>query len=1080
VPYRCAFLLRRTLLALRVFAGFGAILLTSHCASDAAGRGSGSRDPLVALSRVEMTRTIEPRLSITTAYRPCSAAVPKGGTVPRADCKAAGEDLAPSSAVLDVAQQASARIQANADPDALHAAAIIDLIWGEGGIPLERSVSYLRTASRLAERKAAVYTDLAAALMVRAEQHQAPRDLVEAIEMADVALELEPRNETARFNLALGLERLGLDGQAQRAWEAFLQVDSTSRWAEEARHRARPPVEVPEPPAAPGSDASEAEIAAYVDAAPEAAMLFGWDHALDSWAVAVSAHDTKRAERSLRLATHIGDELERRNRDATLAEAARAIGVAARRPSALVRLARAHHEYAVGRAAYRVNDVVPAGRSFKRALATPGISAPLAGWARFYYAATLVFRGRLEAGEAEFRRLVADADTLREPSLAGRARWGLGTSLLRRGRYQQSIQAVEAAAALFERSGERESLGWVQDIAADAKQVFAGASAEYEARQRALLTLRPYRRAIPLHNVFYSAAQSAAADGLPRAALRLQDEGVEVADRIGDGIRPAEARIARAKLLTAAGRRHAASEDLRAARDLVAALKPGPAREWLTADLQAAEAATSLAGGAAIAALDSAAAFWRSQNNQLRLIPILVARSNAALAVDDVERGTADLETALALVSQQSTHMTSVELRASLLDAAQRVVDKLVMLRVRSGAPTQALADLESARVSLAPVRQSGAARGPRLLAAPRQVAVEFALIGDTLLTWTIADTTVQLNHATVDRKRFVQTIERARASLELRADALGLEQDLASLYDWLLRPVERSLGPPRGMPLVVIADGEIAGVPFAALRDTAQQRYLIEDHPLRFVSSLRDAARSHPARAPRNPRVLLVADPAFDQSAFPTLARLPGAAAETGAVASEYADTIQLSGPGATRMAFESALGRVNILHYAGHAVFDDDRPEQSLLVLAQGSDETPGRETAAAVAQLDLTHVRLVVLSACETNRSRSGRSGGFAGLAGAFLTAGAGGVVGSLWRVDDRLTKSLMSELHRVYRQSGDGARALQAAQLMLLRSADPALRSPATWAAFRYTDGSHRSAEGDQLGPAHGSSLVQTSF
>src|SRR5262249_31754944 len=192
---------------------------TSHCANEAAGRGNANRDPLVALSRLEITRTIEPRLSIRTAYQPCSAAIPAGGTVPRADCKAATANFAPSSAMLDVAQRASALIQANADPDALHAAALIDLVWGgEGGIPLERSVSYLRAASRLAERRAAVYADLAAALMVRAERHQTPRDLVEAIEMADVALELEPQNEAARFNLALGLDRLGLDGQAQRAW----------------------------------------------------------------------------------------------------------------------------------------------------------------------------------------------------------------------------------------------------------------------------------------------------------------------------------------------------------------------------------------------------------------------------------------------------------------------------------------------------------------------------------------------------------------------------------------------------------------------------------------------------------------------------------------------------------------------------------------------------------------------------------------------------------------------------------------------------------------------------------------------
>ncbi|HYR09073.1 MAG TPA: CHAT domain-containing protein, partial [Longimicrobium sp.] len=76
------------------------------------------------------------------------------------------------------------------------------------------------------------------------------------------------------------------------------------------------------------------------------------------------------------------------------------------------------------------------------------------------------------------------------------------------------------------------------------------------------------------------------------------------------------------------------------------------------------------------------------------------------------------------------------------------------------------------------------------------------------------------------------------------------------------------------------------------------------------------------------------------------------------------------------------------------------------------------------------------------------------GFAGLAGALLGAGVDGVVGSPWRVEDGLSGPLMTEFHRAYRRTGDGAGALRAAQLAALRGGDPALRSPAAWAAFRY--------------------------
>jgi hypothetical protein len=85
----------------------------------------------------------------------------------------------------------------------------------------------------------------------------------------------------------------------------------------------------------------------------------------------------------------------------------------------------------------------------------------------------------------------------------------------------------------------------------------------------------------------------------------------------------------------------------------------------------------------------------------------------------------------------------------------------------------------------------------------------------------------------------------------------------------------------------------------------------------------------------------------------------------------------------------------------------------------------------------------VRLVVLSACRAVRPGGGRAEGFAGLSGALLAAGAGGVVGSTGQVDDVTTQALMVAFHRAWRRSGDGAAALREAQLQLLRSPDPTL-------------------------------------
>jgi CHAT domain-containing protein len=226
----------------------------------------------------------------------------------------------------------------------------------------------------------------------------------------------------------------------------------------------------------------------------------------------------------------------------------------------------------------------------------------------------------------------------------------------------------------------------------------------------------------------------------------------------------------------------------------------------------------------------------------------------------------------------------------------------------------------------------------------------------------------------------------------------------------------------------------------------------LVEDHAVRFASSLRDPTAV--ARPGRGVPVTLMADPAFDRSGFPELERLPGAAAEVEAIGRLYAGARKLDGADAHAEAIMALLRRGGVAHFAGHAVFDDARPEQSFLVAATGREETSARITAAEIEQMDLRQLRLVVLSACQTARAQAGRSGGFAGLAGAFLAAGAGGVVGSLWRVDDESTRTLMERFHATYRESGDAGGALRQAQLQMLRSTDPALRSPAAWAGFRY--------------------------
>lgn len=1005
------------------------------------------------LARLVGARTVAPQLSIHTPYGRCPESAPPEGTIPRARCTGAGA-RAPAGQALRFRTPPGSGPGSEDRADSLHADALVDLVWADSaGISLSRSISSLQSASRLADRPAGVLVDLSAAYLVRAERAQSARDLLEAMETARQALLLEPRNPGARYNLALALDRYGLDGQALEAWEQYLMTDSVSGWAHEARDRVRALAARPEAP----PPASVAEAEAYAARAPQEARLYGWDHLLGEWGRAVLEGDGPRAGEQLRLAAALGAALERRGHDATLADAVRTIRALRDDRAATRALAVAHREYAAGQAAYFGLDYTAAHSHFARALEARPASLPLRRWAETFHAMMLVQASQFEAAGQLLRPLVSGVDTLRHPALAGRARWVLATALLRRGLYEEARDSSLAAVRFFARAGEPEHRGGAEYNAADAQFYLGATLAAHDAAHRALATLRHSRRSAWLLNALSVAAKTAEADGLVQAAIRLQDERVAVADGIGHPVRRAEARLARARVLAAARLTGRARLDVEASEPLVLAMTEARSRTWFRTELRFSRAALFALSDPRRAAvnLDSVVAMEKSLIAPLRL-RARVGRAEARLASGDSAGATADLDAASVLLTQARDTIGRTELRASLLDAARGVFDRLAMLRVRAADTTGALVYLERGRVSFGPTGRGASqpVEGEWNIP-PGEVAVDYVLVGDTLLVWTVAaGAKAQLTRSTVDRAALVGSIEDVRSSLERGVGEDILRPALASLYDQLVRPVEARLGGDE-TPLVLVADGELSAVPFSGLYDAATRRYLTQSHPIRYAGSLRDASRVRAAARGGAPKALLVADPAFDARVNRQLPRLPAARVEVDSIAAGYRGPAVLADSDAVRGALVAALGRADVVHFAGHAVFDDQRPERSYLVLApERGSRDPGWLTAAEMETLKAGHVDLFVLSACRTLRSRSGRSGGFAGFAGALLDAGAGGVVGSLWEVDDRLTTPLMVEFHRAYRRTGDGPRALREAQLRLLGSRDSALHSPAAWAGFRY--------------------------
>jgi CHAT domain-containing protein len=159
------------------------------------------------------------------------------------------------------------------------------------------------------------------------------------------------------------------------------------------------------------------------------------------------------------------------------------------------------------------------------------------------------------------------------------------------------------------------------------------------------------------------------------------------------------------------------------------------------------------------------------------------------------------------------------------------------------------------------------------------------------------------------------------------------------------------------------------------------------------------------------------------------------------------YDGTTLLAGEGATRTAFADSARRSSLIHFAGHANSDATTSHGALLFAGAGDDsEILG---SSEVAQLRLERHPLVVLAACGTLRGDVLHVAGMSSLSRAFLIAGARGVVGTLWEVDDDVSAALFRRFHAHLRAGMPPAEALRAAQVDALRSPDLRLGHPATW-------------------------------
>ncbi len=325
------------------------------------------------------------------------------------------------------------------------------------------------------------------------------------------------------------------------------------------------------------------------------------------------------------------------------------------------------------------------------------------------------------------------------------------------------------------------------------------------------------------------------------------------------------------------------------------------------------------------------------------------------------------------------------------------------------------------------------------------EMAVELFLDRDDLLRFIVADGGVRaarLEGAARDIRAVMASVrfhlEAAARAPASRGSVLALEARLARLGRVLLDGV-----PLEGRATLWIAPhGELFHVPWPAV-------------PTASGAPLVDVVR--PALVPSTAALAgLLAERARPARSF----AIGGASGPGLEMVADEVEALATVHPAAVRLepvtcdGLLGLLGRHDVVHLAGHAVFLDGLPSASGLRLEDGYltvHDLAASEIAA----------RLVSFGVCSGVRVATGADGGrFEGFLRALMSGGVRTVVGAVAPVRDEIAHAFGVTFHRRLHESGDPGTAY-ADGVREVRRLDPA---PATWGAFHlYGDG--RAWEGE---------------
>lgn len=971
-------------------------------------------------------------------------------TVTAADCGSTTrrDDAAATSRLTALAIDLGPELPQNANTapanlEVVHTRGLIDLWYGvSNDTVLARAVSTLQEASRDPRAGSDIWSDISAALLLRYRRHGDGMDLLTALDAAEHALVIEPTSAAAAWNSALASTWIGLRRTQESAWARYEKVSG----------RLRPTIDLGDDDImrSPGENARRAR---WLDFTRE----YVWRTVAPAWGRAWLADDAEGTAKALAEL----DTIVRASHDPDRHHSPRAVQqvvLTTLDTTARRELAEGFVAYGEYWAHFYLSEFTQADSTLARMKRQHAFMKAFPAWT--WYLEPLLLTQRSAPEEA--RKVLATQGpryaTDEYPWVKRRAVWlDALVKLITR----EQAQARELFITLEQEclvADDEECAVAVPAMRVGAENqmgnLHAAALSGLRAARRAArqpIVIRSWgafgqlQRGVELNRLSYAAA------AMTEETEFLAARTLRPSTRLDNAYRRAQEAISRTEYALPSARKRAIalaqSAVEHAAR--VAAESPPSIRAASTDFAQELSAQMELLQSnpdmqVVLSYLDSALRVAQQKPNANRLLSLRQLRGRARLRAGDTTAAQLELDSVLTAYRARGTRDATVFAESRLVAMMSNAREQLVRSLLHQQRANAALAVASG----LSLVDSLGYTRSPSSPAASSWLAVR--QIGDSVLLFTRppeSPGTVRIDLSPITT--------RTLQSLVARTD----DEALSVMYDALIAPWQRRLSAlpkhdaaPR---LVLDVQGIATRVPWPALHAKQQGvaslpaslRYLVDDYEIVLTPSRRIATIQLTERTVHPSRTLII-------DAAPRLgaSRLPGAIQEVATLRTIWGAYARVVSTATAEHAdLQQAMQSADIVHFAGHAIIDNEIPEQSALRIPTTTGDSLFR--ASALSTYRLPDVQLMILAACDTRVGRVTPLSGLESLAGVLHRAGVHNVIAAGWPIDDDATVVLMQKLHEALRSGVPPVSALRQAQLALRHDPDPTRNTPSVWAAFQ---------------------------